>query len=132
MKEGIKTLQSQPYTPRIVRSHGGILRAIYLRISAFNDRRGHVEELWIDGPVEDTLLYLREATLRKDFRQQPRQEVSGHNNKWRVKQVVLVNDDLGAIVADDLGICVADDLEIVFLVLVLGGVWEFGVAVLSC
>jgi hypothetical protein len=41
----------------------------------------------------------------------PRQELSGHNDKRRVKPLVLVKDEIGIIVADDLGLSVADDLR---------------------
>jgi hypothetical protein len=53
-----------------------------------------------------------QTTLRKDFGQQPRQELSGHNDKRRVKLLVLLKDDIGIIIADELAMTVGDDLGI--------------------
>jgi hypothetical protein len=63
--------------------------------SGFKNRRGQVEKLWINGPVKNTLLDLGDTTLRKDFGKQLRQGLAGHNNKRRVKLVVVVKDDIG-------------------------------------
>jgi hypothetical protein len=75
--------------------------------SGRKNRSGRVQELRINRPVKIGLLGLGDTTLRKDFGQQPRQELSGHNDKRRVKLLVLVKDDIGIIVADDLVISVA-------------------------
>jgi hypothetical protein len=80
--------------------------------SGLKNRRGQIVELRIDRPVIISLRSLGDALLSKDFRKQPRQELAGHNDKRRVKLLVLVKGDTGITVADDLGIIVADDLGI--------------------
>jgi hypothetical protein len=73
---------------------------------------GHLLQSRINRPVNMSLLGLGDARLRKDIGKQLRQEHARHNDKRRVKLLVLVTDDIGIIVADDLGITVADDLGI--------------------